>query len=193
MVCALRRRDAGKKCPRPAELLCRRVLRRRAERGRRGERGGARRGAIKLECPRADPKEFLPRCLSPCCGGRVSPVRPPAPHAGRDIHAGTRPGRRDTRRAAEIERSEAGTGPIYRRKPVMLAKSEELIESLRYEEPPEPEEPLLELPPAKKRRFAGRWAEDEEASLKELVKELGDTSKFPIWGDESVLPPNAKL
>ena len=76
--------------------------------------------------------------------------------------------------AAEIERSEAGTGPIYRRKPVMLATCEELIESLRYEEPPEPEEPLLELPPAKKRRFAGRWAEDEEASLKELVKELGD-------------------
>ena len=37
---------------------------------------------------------------------------------------------------------------------VMLAKCEELIESLRYEEPPEPEEPLLELPPAKKRRFA---------------------------------------
>ena len=55
----------------------------------------------------------------------------------------------------------------------MLAKCEELVESLRYEEPPEPEEPLLELPPAKK-RFAGRWAEDEEASLKELVKELGD-------------------
>ena len=26
-----------------------------------------------------------------------------------------------------------------------------------------------------------------------VVKELGDTSKFPIWGDESVLPPNAKL
>jgi NAD(P)-dependent dehydrogenase (short-subunit alcohol dehydrogenase family) len=25
------------------------------------------------------------------------------------------------------------------------------------------------------------------------MKELGDTSKFPIWGDESVLPPNAKL
>ena len=59
---------------------------------------------------------------------------------------------------------------------VMLAKCEELIESLRYEEPPEPEEPLLELPPAKKRRFAGRWAEDEEASLKELVKELGDNA-----------------
>jgi hypothetical protein len=59
---------------------------------------------------------------------------------------------------------------------VMLAKCEELIESLRYEEPPEPEEPLLELPPAKKRRFAGRWAEDEEASLKELVAELGDNA-----------------
>ena len=59
---------------------------------------------------------------------------------------------------------------------VMLAKCEELIESLRFEEPPEPEEPLLELPPAKKRRFAGRWAEDEEASLKELVSELGDNA-----------------
>ena len=57
-----------------------------------------------------------------------------------------------------------------------LTENEELIESLRYEEPPEPEEPLLELPPAKKRRFAGRWAEDEEASLKELVKELGDNA-----------------
>merc|ERR1739841_36806 len=58
----------------------------------------------------------------------------------------------------------------------MLAKCEELVESLRFEEPPEPEEPLLELPPAKKRRFAGRWAEDEETSLKELVAELGDNA-----------------
>ena len=34
----------------------------------------------------------------------------------------------------------------------------------------------LPLNPTKKRRFAGRWAEDEEASLKELVKELGDNA-----------------
>ena len=57
---------------------------------------------------------------------------------------------------------------------VMLEKAEALIEGMMYEEPPDEPEVVELLPPLKKRRFAGRWVEEEEDDLKRLVEELGD-------------------